>query len=82
MDLAGLTLGGTMCFPLAHSASVLSVCADPTYLMHQLRFVESEIDLLDQRLEELGQWDQSLAAAVARWTTVPGGSCRRLELGR
>ena len=41
-------------------------------LMHQLRFVESEIDLLDQRLEELGQRDQNLAAAVARWTTVPG----------
>jgi transposase len=41
-------------------------------LMHQLRFVESEIDLLDQRLEELGQRDEALAAAVARWTTVPG----------
>jgi transposase len=41
-------------------------------LMHQLRFVESEIDLLDQRLEELGQRDQTLAAAVARWATVPG----------
>jgi transposase len=41
-------------------------------LMHQLRFVESEIDLLDQRLEELGHRDQSLAASVARWTTVLG----------
>jgi transposase len=41
-------------------------------LMHQLRFVETEVDLLDQRLEELCQRDQSLAAAVARWTTVPG----------
>jgi transposase len=41
-------------------------------LLHQLRFIESEIDLLDQRLEELGQQDPTLAAAVARWTTVPG----------
>jgi transposase len=41
-------------------------------LLHQLRFVESEIDLLDQRLEELGQRDSTLAAAMARWTTVPG----------
>jgi transposase len=41
-------------------------------LLHQLRFIESEIDLLDQRLEELGQQDPALAAAVARWTTVPG----------
>jgi transposase len=41
-------------------------------LLHQLRFIESEIDLLDQRLEELGQRDPTLAAAVARWTTVPG----------
>jgi len=41
-------------------------------LLHQLRFIESEIDLLDQRLEGLGQQDPTLAAAVARWTTVPG----------
>jgi transposase len=41
-------------------------------LLHQLRFIESEIDLLDQRLEELSQQDPALAAAVARWTTVPG----------
>jgi transposase len=41
-------------------------------LLHQLRFIESEIDLLDQRLEGLGQQDPALAAAVARWTTVPG----------
>ena len=41
-------------------------------LLHQLRFIENEIDLLDQRLEKLGQQDPALAAAVARWTTVPG----------
>ena len=41
-------------------------------LLHQLRFIESEIDLLDQRLEGLGQQDPTLAAAVARGTTVPG----------
>ncbi len=41
-------------------------------LLHQLRFIENEIDLLDQRLEGLGQRDPALAAAVARWTTVPG----------
>ena len=41
-------------------------------LLHQLRFVETEIELLDQRLEQLRQRDSALAAAVARWTTVPG----------
>jgi transposase len=41
-------------------------------LLHQLRFIEGEIDLLDQRLEELGPRDPTLAAAVARWTIVPG----------
>jgi transposase len=41
-------------------------------LLHQLRFIENEIALLDQRLEQLGEQDPILAAAVARWTTVPG----------
>jgi transposase len=41
-------------------------------LLHQLRFIENEIALLDQRLEQLGEQDSVLAAAVARWTTVPG----------
>jgi transposase len=41
-------------------------------LLHQLRFIENEIALLDQRLEQLGEQDSVLADAVARWTTVPG----------
>ena len=41
-------------------------------LLHQLRFIEGEIDLLDQRLEEIGQQEPAIAAAVLRWTTVPG----------
>jgi len=41
-------------------------------LLHQLRFIEGEIDLLEQRLEELTQQDPTLADAVARWSTVPG----------
>ena len=39
-------------------------------LLHQLRFIENEIDLLDQRLEQIGKQDPVLGAAVARWTTV------------
>lgn len=41
-------------------------------LLHQLRFIEGEIDLLDQRLEEIGHQEPVIAAAVLRWTTVPG----------
>lgn len=41
-------------------------------LLQQLRFVENEIDLLDQRLEQIGQREPALAATVARWATVPG----------
>jgi transposase len=41
-------------------------------LLHQLRFIEDEIDLLDQRLEQIGQQDSLLAAAVNRWITMPG----------
>ena len=41
-------------------------------LLLQLRFIENEIDVLDQRLEQLGRQDPVLAAAVARWTTIPG----------
>lgn len=41
-------------------------------LLHQWRFIENEIDLVDQRLEQLGEEDPALAAAVARWSTVPG----------
>lgn len=41
-------------------------------LLGQLRFVENEIALLDQHLEQIGQREPALAAAVARWTTIPG----------
>jgi transposase len=41
-------------------------------LLHQWRFIENEIDLVDQRLEQLGEQYPVLAAAVARWSTVPG----------
>jgi transposase len=35
-------------------------------------FVESETELLDQRLEQIAQAEPPLAEAVARWDTVPG----------
>ena len=38
-------------------------------LLHQWRFIENEIDLVDQRLEQLGEQDPVLAAAVARWSS-------------
>ena len=41
-------------------------------LMQQLRFVENEIDVIDQRLEQIGQREPTLAMAIARWTSVPG----------
>jgi len=41
-------------------------------LFVQWQFVESEIELLDQRLEQIGQAEPPLAEAVARWDTVPG----------
>jgi len=41
-------------------------------LLHQWRFIENEIDLVDQRLEQLGEQYPVLAAAVGRWSTVPG----------
>src|SRR5579875_652681 len=41
-------------------------------LMLQWRFVSEEINVLDQRLEQIGVQEPSLAAAVARWGTVPG----------
>ena len=40
--------------------------------MDQMQFVEHEIALLDERLEEIGQQRRELAQAVARWDTVPG----------
>ena len=50
-------------------------------LLHQLRFIESEIDLLDQRLEGLGQQDPTLAASSGSWDHGAGcGSCGSWEL--
>jgi len=41
-------------------------------LLDQLRFVEHEILLLDERLEDLGRERPELSEAVARWDTIPG----------
>jgi transposase len=41
-------------------------------LLDQLRFVEHEIVLLDERLEDIGRELPELAQAVARWDTIPG----------
>jgi transposase len=41
-------------------------------LLRQYRFLGSEIQALDDRLEQLGEHHQELADAVARWITVPG----------
>jgi hypothetical protein len=41
-------------------------------LLVQWRLVESETELLDQRLEQIAQTEQPLAAAVARWARYPG----------
>jgi transposase len=41
-------------------------------LLDQLQFVEHEIALLDERLEDIGRQRPDLAQAVARWDTIPG----------
>jgi transposase len=41
-------------------------------LLFQWRFITEEIAILDQRLEQIGIEQPGLAAAVARWVTVPG----------
>jgi transposase len=41
-------------------------------LLDQLSFVEHEIVLLDERLEEIGRERPELSQAVARWDTIPG----------
>ena len=41
-------------------------------LLDQLRFVEHEILLLDERLENIGRERPELSEAVARWDTIPG----------
>src|SRR5215831_18380015 len=40
-------------------------------LLAQWRFVESETEWIDQRLEQIGK-EEKIAEAVARWDTVPG----------
>jgi transposase len=41
-------------------------------LLRQLYFIETEIELLDARLDQLGQEHSDLAEALNRWVTVPG----------
>jgi transposase len=41
-------------------------------LLDQVQFVEHEIALLDERLEEIAQQRPELSQAVARWDTIPG----------
>jgi len=41
-------------------------------LLRQLHFIETEIELLDARLDQLGQEHGDLADALNRWMTVPG----------
>jgi transposase len=41
-------------------------------LLDQLHFVEHEIALLDERLEDIGRQCPELSQAVARWDTIPG----------
>jgi transposase len=41
-------------------------------LLDQLRFVEHEIVLLDERLEDIGRQQPELLQAMARWDTIPG----------
>lgn len=41
-------------------------------LLAQWRFLESEVKLIDERLEQIGREATPIAEAVARWDTVPG----------
>ncbi len=41
-------------------------------LLIQWRFLIAEIAVIDQRLEHIGDQEPELAAAIARWVTVPG----------
>jgi transposase len=41
-------------------------------LLDQMQFVEHEIALLEERLEDIGRQRPELAQAVARWDTIPG----------
>ena len=41
-------------------------------LLDQMQFVEHEIALLEERLEDIGRERPELSQAVARWDTIPG----------
>jgi transposase len=41
-------------------------------LLDQMQFVEHEIALLEERLEDIGRDKPELSQAVARWDTIPG----------
>jgi transposase len=41
-------------------------------LLTQWHFVENETELIDRRLEQIGQEETQIAEAVARWDTAPG----------
>ena len=41
-------------------------------LLDQIQFVEHEIALLEERLEDIGRERPELSQAVARWDTIPG----------
>jgi transposase len=41
-------------------------------LLDQIQFVEREIALLEERLEDIGRQRPELAQALARWDTIPG----------
>ena len=51
-------------------------------LLRQLGFIETEIELLDSRLDQLGQENPDLAEALNRWTTIPGVDPPSNHLGR
>jgi len=54
------------------SVHITAFCFLLRRLLDQLRFVEHEIVLLDERLEDIGRERPELAQAVARWDTIPG----------
>jgi hypothetical protein len=41
-------------------------------LLDQIQFLEHEIALLDEHLEDIGRQRPDLAQAVARWDKIPG----------
>jgi transposase len=51
-------------------------------LLDQLRFVEREIELLAESLEDIGRQRPELSQAVARSDTIPGRPTSRMESSR